>query len=130
MAPPRKHTTDEILDAARAIVQRDGPRAASVKAIAAASGAPVGTLYHRFGSRDGLLVAVWLRALERFQRDRPGAAAAQTTNRSSAAWRWRGASLDVRASSSRRRAPAAGAAPRRSSRRRARSRSSQRLADG
>jgi AcrR family transcriptional regulator len=27
----------------------------------------VGTLYHRFGSRDGVLAAAWLRALERFQ---------------------------------------------------------------
>src|SRR5947208_1552072 len=67
MAPPRKHTTDAILDAARARVLADGPRAASVAAIAADSGAPVGTLYHRFGSRDGVLAAVWLRAIERFQ---------------------------------------------------------------
>jgi AcrR family transcriptional regulator len=67
MAPPRKHPTDEILDAARTLVLREGPRAASVKAIAGASGAPVGTLYHRFGSRDGLLAQTWLRALGRFQ---------------------------------------------------------------
>ncbi|MFC8525636.1 TetR/AcrR family transcriptional regulator [Nocardia sp. NPDC057227] len=67
MAPPRKHDTDVILDAARALVLADGPRAASVAAIAAASGAPVGTLYHRFGNRDGVLGALWLRALERFQ---------------------------------------------------------------
>lgn len=44
----------------------DGARAASVAAIARASGAPVGTLYHRFGDRDGILAAAWLRALERF----------------------------------------------------------------
>ena len=67
MAPPRKHDTDRILDAARALVLRDGPRAAGVAAIAAESGAPVGTLYHRFGNRDGVLAAAWLRALERFQ---------------------------------------------------------------
>jgi AcrR family transcriptional regulator len=67
MAPPRKHTTDAILDAARDLVLGKGPRAASVAAIAAASGAPVGTLYHRFGSRDGILAAVWTRSLERFQ---------------------------------------------------------------
>ncbi len=67
MAPPRKHNTDRILDAARALVLRDGPRAASVAAIARESGAPVGTLYHRFGSRDKVLAAAWLRALERFQ---------------------------------------------------------------
>ncbi|MBB3605092.1 AcrR family transcriptional regulator [Mycolicibacterium sp. BK556] len=67
MAPPRKHETDAILDAARGLLLAEGPRAASVAAIAKASGAPVGTLYHRFGNRDGVVTAVWLRALERFQ---------------------------------------------------------------
>ncbi|WP_025736987.1 TetR/AcrR family transcriptional regulator [Mycobacterium genavense] len=67
MAPPRKHETDVILDAARALVLEGGPRAASVAAIAKSSGAPAGTLYHRFGNRDGILAAGWLRALERFQ---------------------------------------------------------------
>lgn len=67
MAPPRKHDTDVILDAARTLVLREGPRAASVAAIAEASGAPVGTLYHRFGNRNGVLTAAWIRALERFQ---------------------------------------------------------------
>jgi len=67
MAPPRKHSPDDILDAARGLVLADGPRAASVAAIAKVSGAPVGTLYHRFGSRDAVLAAAWLRALERFQ---------------------------------------------------------------
>lgn len=67
MAPPRKHETDAILDAARTLVLSEGPRAASVAAIATASGAPAGTLYHRFGSRNGVLSSVWLRAIERFQ---------------------------------------------------------------
>jgi AcrR family transcriptional regulator len=67
VAPPRKHETDVILDAARALVLDGGPRAASVAAIAQASGAPPGTLYHRFGNRDGILTAAWLRALKRFQ---------------------------------------------------------------
>jgi AcrR family transcriptional regulator len=67
MAPPRKHETNAILDATRELVLSDGPRAASVAAIAKASGAPAGTLYHRFGNRDGVLAATWLRALERFQ---------------------------------------------------------------
>ncbi len=67
MAPPRKHETDVILDAARTLVLDGGPRSASVAAIAKASGAPAGTLYHRFGNRNGILTAAWLRALERFQ---------------------------------------------------------------
>ncbi|WP_018602302.1 TetR/AcrR family transcriptional regulator [Mycobacterium sp. 155] len=78
MAPPRKHETDAILDATRALVLTDGPRAASVAAIARASGAPAGTLYHRFGNRDGILTAAWLRALERFQ-SRAMAAAGDTS---------------------------------------------------
>jgi AcrR family transcriptional regulator len=67
VAPPRKHQTDVILDAARTLVLDGGPRAASVAAISDASGAPAGTLYHRFGNRDGILTAAWLRALGRFQ---------------------------------------------------------------
>lgn len=67
MAPPRKHETDAILDATRALVLAEGPRAASVAAIAKVSGAPAGTLYHRFGNRNGVLTAAWLRSLERFQ---------------------------------------------------------------
>jgi AcrR family transcriptional regulator len=55
------------LDATRRLVLAAGPRAASVTAIAEASGAPAGTLYHRFGNRNGVLSAAWLRALERFQ---------------------------------------------------------------
>jgi AcrR family transcriptional regulator len=55
------------LDATRTLVLAAGPRAASVAAIAEASGAPAGTLYHRFGNRNGILSAAWLRALERFQ---------------------------------------------------------------
>jgi len=68
-----------ILDAARALVLDGGPRAASVAAIAKSSGAPPGTLYHRFGNRDGILIAAWLRALERFQTRAMAAAAEPPT---------------------------------------------------
>ena len=56
-----------MLDAARSIVLRDGARSATVAAIARASGAPSGSLYHAFGSRDGLLIAAWTRAARRSQ---------------------------------------------------------------
>lgn len=42
-------------------------RAATVTAIAGESGAPVGSIYHRFGSMDELLAAVWTRAARRSQ---------------------------------------------------------------
>jgi AcrR family transcriptional regulator len=44
-----------------------GARALTVDAIAAASGAPVGSLYHRFGSLEGLLAEMWIASVQRFQ---------------------------------------------------------------
>ena len=67
MSRPSTHDTGEILDAARELLLTRGPRATGIAAIAELSGAPVGSIYHRFGSRDALLAEVWLRALERFQ---------------------------------------------------------------
>jgi AcrR family transcriptional regulator len=54
-----------VLDAARELVLTAGTAAATTEAIASASGAPVGTLYHRFGSRHALLGAMWIRAVKR-----------------------------------------------------------------
>lgn len=56
-----------MLDAARGVLLADGSRAATVEAIAAASGAPIGTLYHRFGSREALIARLWIRAVCRSQ---------------------------------------------------------------
>jgi len=64
---PRTHGTDAILDAARALALEQGARAATAEAIAERSGASIGSLYNRFGSRDGILAATWERALRRFQ---------------------------------------------------------------
>jgi AcrR family transcriptional regulator len=46
-----QHPADDILDATRKLVLDKGVKSATVDAIAAESGAPVGSLYHRFGSR-------------------------------------------------------------------------------
>jgi AcrR family transcriptional regulator len=61
------HDTDELLDAARDLIVEGGPRAAGIRAIADRSGAPSGSIYHRFGSRDQLVAQAWLRAVRRFQ---------------------------------------------------------------
>ena len=58
----RLHTDDAVLDATAEIVLAEGSRAASMNAIAAASGAPVGSIYHRYASRDEVVVALWERA--------------------------------------------------------------------
>jgi AcrR family transcriptional regulator len=67
LARPRLHSDDAILDAARALVLDTGARSATVNAIADASGAPKGSIYHRFASLNDLLAALWIRAVRRSQ---------------------------------------------------------------
>jgi AcrR family transcriptional regulator len=61
------HPEEAILDAARAVVVERGIRAVTVAAVAAASGAPSGSIYHRFGSVQEILARVWIRAVRRSQ---------------------------------------------------------------
>jgi AcrR family transcriptional regulator len=68
MPRPEIHSTDNILDAARALVLERGARAATVNSIATASGAPKGSIYHRFATTGDLLAAMWLRAVRRAQK--------------------------------------------------------------
>ncbi|WP_067892487.1 TetR/AcrR family transcriptional regulator [Actinomadura chibensis] len=68
MGRPAKFDQDQILDAALAVTADDGPAAATIAAIAGRLGAPSGSLYHRFGSRDLLLATLWTRTVRRFQK--------------------------------------------------------------
>lgn len=61
-----KHTSDAMLDAARTLILGGGPSAGSARAVAMATGAPSGSVYHRFPRRDDLVAAAWLRAQDRF----------------------------------------------------------------
>jgi AcrR family transcriptional regulator len=67
MPRPQIHTTDSMLDAARDLLLGDGSPSATMEAIAATSGAPTGSIYHRFGSRDELIARLWIRAVYRSQ---------------------------------------------------------------
>jgi len=67
MSRPARFDEASILDAALSELVERGPRGVSVAGIARTLGAPSGSLYHRFSSRDHLLAAVWLRTAERFQ---------------------------------------------------------------
>jgi AcrR family transcriptional regulator len=67
MARPAKFDDEQILLAVGRLVARDGPSGATIGAIAQAVGAPIGSIYHRFDSRDVLLARVWLRAATAFQ---------------------------------------------------------------
>jgi len=68
-AAPRGRAPDpapvRILDAAAAQVSAVGFAAASTNAIAAAAGVAKGLVFHHFGSKDDLLLAVYERALAR-----------------------------------------------------------------
>lgn len=67
MPRPKLHSSEGILDATRTLVLESGVAAATVAGIAKASGAPAGSLYHRFGSRNTLLAHLWIRAARRSQ---------------------------------------------------------------
>ncbi len=57
----------QILDASASLVAEAGPSAATIAAICAASGAPAGSIYHRFASRDVVLGRLWLWKAALFQ---------------------------------------------------------------
>lgn len=61
------YSVEGLLDAAEQIVAERGPRALTVERLSAASGAPIGSIYHRFRSRSVLAAQLWIRAVERFQ---------------------------------------------------------------
>lgn len=56
-----------VLDAALVELAAHGPRGVTISAIARALGAPSGSLYYRFPTRDDLVATLWLRTVERFQ---------------------------------------------------------------
>jgi len=58
---------EEFLDAAVEIIAKEGLGALTIAALAKRVNAPVGSVYHRFPSRDALLAEVWLNIIEAFQ---------------------------------------------------------------
>jgi AcrR family transcriptional regulator len=66
---PRKslHAPEAMLDVARDLLLEEGAHGATIEAISAVSGAPTGSIYHRFGSRDELVTRLWMRAVRRSQ---------------------------------------------------------------
>jgi AcrR family transcriptional regulator len=66
MPRPQRYDTDVLLDAAAKILAADGPAAVTMSAVARATGAPSGSMYHRFPTRAALCAQMWLRTHERF----------------------------------------------------------------
>lgn len=67
MPRPPRFSEDQILDAGLVLVAEGGPAALTITAIAERIGAPSGSIYHRFGSRDLLVGHLWVRTVEAFQ---------------------------------------------------------------
>lgn len=59
-------SADAILDAAEKLMADNGYAATSISAICRDSGLPVGSVYHHFGSKAGILAAVMERGTVRF----------------------------------------------------------------
>jgi AcrR family transcriptional regulator len=59
---------DHFFDAALKLLAAGGPVAVTVAGIAEMLGAPVGSVYHRFPSRDMILAGLWLRTAAVFQK--------------------------------------------------------------
>lgn len=64
---PSRFRTEEFVDAAVRLIAEGGPGAAKASAVARVTGAPSGSVYHRFPSSGDLLAAAWLWPLRRFQ---------------------------------------------------------------
>jgi AcrR family transcriptional regulator len=65
---PSRDVQSALVDAAEAVLVRDGPAAVTVRAVAAEAGvAPMG-VYNRFGSKEGLIDALLVRAFEGLRR--------------------------------------------------------------
>ncbi|NMO04752.1 TetR/AcrR family transcriptional regulator [Gordonia sp. TBRC 11910] len=62
-----RFSTDELLDAAMDLISAGGAASATMTAVAGAVGAPSGSMYHRFASRDEMLARLWLRTIGEFQ---------------------------------------------------------------
>jgi AcrR family transcriptional regulator len=66
---PRRtlYPVEAMLDVTRDLLLDGGAHGATIEAISSASGAPTGSIYHRFGSRDELVTRLWMRAVRRSQ---------------------------------------------------------------
>ncbi|RCK70427.1 TetR/AcrR family transcriptional regulator [Desertihabitans brevis] len=69
-----RFSVDDILDGATAAVHQHW-RSATVAHVTALLGAPSGSIYHRFASRDALFASAWIRAVRRYHAQFDGIAA-------------------------------------------------------
>ncbi len=68
MSRPSKFSTEQVLDHCLRLSNQEGIQSLTVSAVARSIGAPSGSIYHRFASRDVLVASLWLRSVDRFQK--------------------------------------------------------------
>jgi AcrR family transcriptional regulator len=66
---PRERTKEKLLDAAGAVVRRDGPQALTLDAVAGEAGVSKGGLLYHYGTKQELIEALVARWLAEFQAD-------------------------------------------------------------
>ena len=73
VTPNRRGTRsrEAVLDAAERLMAEQGYEAASVAALVEEAGIPASSIYHYFGSKEGVLLAVMERGAERFFAELP-----------------------------------------------------------
>lgn len=64
-----KFSEDDFIDSAIDVAAQCGMAAVSMSAIAVRAGAPIGSVYHRFDSRNAILARAWLRVKADFRAD-------------------------------------------------------------
>lgn len=67
MGAKKRTTRQRVLDAALALVLEGGEEAASIAAIREACGVSVGSIYHHFGNKQGILTALYEEGMRRHE---------------------------------------------------------------
>jgi AcrR family transcriptional regulator len=67
MGRPQRYDEVEILEGAKHVSAERGPQKLTIAKVAQRTGVPVGSIYHRYASRDEILAALWLDLAEEFQ---------------------------------------------------------------
>ena len=67
MGRKAKFDKERFVQAAMELLAEGGLGAVTMQAVAERTGGPIGSLYHRFASRDHLMAELWITVVEQFQ---------------------------------------------------------------
>ncbi|MBN2686914.1 MAG: TetR/AcrR family transcriptional regulator [Deltaproteobacteria bacterium] len=68
MGRKARYDKEQFIGGALKILAERGPAGVTMNAVAEETGAPIGSVYHRFVSRDVLMAELWFQVVESFQR--------------------------------------------------------------